>query len=107
MVDASVLMQIIEQQLNQLGLGPINNPWNFNIINMATTGGEIVTDLYDLLHGIFDNFLGIGADLTQTIHLFDFMPNAWVSLFLIILIIVVVLRIYAYFSDISIGGFKI
>lgn len=98
---AAEIAAIVEAQLKLTGqafpltgLGFLNAP-------------DTLTSVWDAIHSIFDNFIGLFSDLSQIIHLFDFLPGPWVTLFLIILAIVVCLRIYAWFADIQVGGFKI
>lgn len=104
-MDTQTLVAILKLQLQMLGLS--NPSSGLGAVNIVLGTKDVVTELFSILGNIFSNILGLFSDLSQIIHILDFLPNAWVSLFLIMLGIVVSLRLYAYFSDVSIGGFKI
>lgn len=101
MVDFGTLMDLLNIQLEMIGRA--NPLTGLGLLQFP----DVAADIWNLAKSIFDNFIGIFADLSQIIHIFDFLPSAWVTLFLVLLALVVALRIYAYFSDIEIGGFKI
>ncbi|WP_406656161.1 hypothetical protein V7O62_09890 [Methanolobus sp. ZRKC2] len=76
----------------------------------------IIDQILKLINAIISPFVGLLGSITA---LFDsvysfvsslfslFLPSLWVAIMLLMLFIVVILRIYSFVKDISIGGFKI
>jgi len=101
-MDTELFLQVLEFQLRLQGLF---YPGSAEGIVFRTV--DTVNAIWPLLHNIFDNFIGLFSDLSQIIHILDFLPTSWITIISISLTGIVSLRIYSFFKDVEIGGFKV
>lgn len=105
-MDASLFNQIVEITLKYMSMGG----WSATFTDYASNPTTLIDQLemlWPLLQNIFNNFLGLLSDLFQIFNIFDFLPASWTAIIMATITVIVALRLYAFFKDVSVGGFQI